>query len=175
MKHSRILRLASVVLCAAVIVLAGVSASAGSVNSVMNDAGSNGSNGMSGMMNDIEDGINDVNDMFDDRTLGDRDGDGFIENDLIDGGMSGSSSSSSSSSSSGESGMGKSTDAPDGVLNTTGRDGVDPISEGGSNAGSNGTNTEDNGVSWIGVIIAVLLAGALVAVVIALIPKRERD
>lgn len=172
-KRMKILGLA---VCAVLVGLLAVSAFAAGVGSGMGSsttANDSGMGGVGGMMNDIGDGIDD---MLDDSTLGDRDGDGFVEDD-------------------GRAGMmGEGRTASDGVLNTTGRDGadgVDPISEGGSSAGSgtstgsgtgtqNGTSsdsmsdsTSDGGVSWLGVVIAVLLAGALVAVVIALIPKKE--
>ena len=105
-------------------------------------------------------------------TLGDLDGDGVIENE--NGAKTGLR----------DEGMRFMSD--DNVLDTTGdssmngrsangtanADGTMPISEG----TSNGADMSESGsaMSWTAVIIAILLAAALVAVIIALIPKKEK-
>lgn len=103
-----------------------------------------------------EDGLNG------DDTLGDKNGDGIIEDD--GNGLAGS-------------GV---NDAPDGTLNTTGGNGTGTNGTGtndtntnGSGTNDSGTNDSNGGMSWAGIIIAVLVAAALVAVVIALLPKRK--
>lgn len=115
-------------------------------------------------------------------TLGDLDGDGVIENEngaktgLRDEGMGFMSddnvldttgNSSMSGNTTGDSSMsGRSANG------TANADGTMPISEG----TSNGADMSESGsaMSWTAVIIAILLAAALVAVIIALIPKKEK-
>ncbi len=115
-------------------------------------------------------------------TLGDLDGDGVIENEngaktgLRDEGMRFMSDdnvldttgdSSMSGNTTGDSSMGGRS-----ANGTANADGTMPISEG----TSNGADMSESGsaMSWTAVIIAILLAAALVAVIIALIPKKEK-
>ena len=194
-------KIIALLVCAVLICLAAIPAFATGVGLGM--GGTNGTTGTNGVtdgrsgignaMDDIADGIND---MFPDNTLGDRNGDGIVEDNGNAGMMNGT-------------GIGSANRAPDDVLNTTGNNGTNGtngLTEGTNNtsgtSGTNGTNNTngtsgannarsstgdgtapmsengtngagDRGVSWTGIIIAVLLAAALVAIVVALIPKKE--
>lgn len=125
-------------------------------------------------------------------TLGDLDGDGVIENEngaktgLRDEGMGFMSddnvldttgNSSMSGSTTGDGSMSGNTTGDSSMSGrsangTANADGTMPISEG----TSNGADMSESGsaMSWTAVIIAILLAAALVAVIIALIPKKEK-
>ena len=187
-------KIIALLMCAALICLAAIPAFAtgtglgmGGTNGTTGTNGvTGGRNGIGNAMDDIADGIND---MFSDNTLGDRNGDGIVEDNGNAGMMNGT-------------GIGSANQAPDDVLNTTGNNGARSNTGTNGTSGTNGTNNTngtngannarsntgdgtapmsengtngagDRGVSWTGIIIAVLLAAALVAIVVALIPKKE--
>lgn len=168
-------------ICAALACLMAFSAFAtgmsGTGSGIMDDIGS----GIRGAANDVADGLGDMGEMFSDDTLGDRNGDGLIEDQgnapMMDGADTGGA------------------NAPEGVLNTTGRNNtgngsgmsgsnMSGTNNSGMNNARNGASADssanaangsesDGGFSWAGIIVAVLLSAALIAVVIALIPKKE--
>ena len=135
---------------------------------------SGGGSGMSGAlgMDDLFGG--DMTDNNSDSTLGDLDGDGVIENEN---GMA-----PGNRDTFGQSMTGEGEEAPDDILGTTGEmgrsNGTEPISGTTQISGSQTDAADaesDSAMSWTAIIIAVLLAAALIAVVIALIPKKTSD
>ena len=175
-------RITAIILCVLTAALLSMSAFAegigmsGTANTTVGDSGSGNSGsdssfggmgsmgGMSGGMSGSGAGSDSGKTggtSYNDSTLGDIDGDGFIENE--NGANPGNTDQ-----------MGRDgSESPDGVLNTTGdtdsENGTMPIAETDEAAGEG----EDGAMSWTAIIRAVLLAAALVAVVIALIPKKK--